>query len=237
MTPLVLLPGLLCDAEVWAAQTAGLADVADCRVADLTRDDSMSGMAARVLKEAPSGRFALAGFSMGGYVAFEIMRQAPDRVMRLALLGTSARTDSGERREERRRFIELARRPRRFMPITRAMLGMLVHPSRTREEALTKPIIDMAARVGVQAYIRQQVAMLDRPDSVADLRGIRCPTLVLAGREDGRAPPAVQEEIRDGIEGAELVILENCGHMAPMERPELVNGAMRRWLSSPAGGA
>ena len=229
---LLLLPGLLCDADVWSDQVPVLRAITACHVPDLTRDDSMAAMAGRVLAEAPPGPLAVAGFSMGGYVALELMRQAPERIARLALIGTSARTDTPERAAERRRFIELAAQPRGFSPITRTMLSFLVHPDRVGDEVLAGRIVAMAQRVGAEAYVRQQTAILSRPDSLPTLATVRCPTLVLAARQDERAPVAVHEELAAGIPGARLVVLEDCGHMAPMERPGEVTEALRQWLTA-----
>ncbi len=235
MTPLILIPGLLCDRAVWQAQLDGLSGVADARVADVTRDDSMSAMAARVLAECPFERFALAGFSMGGYVAFELMRQAPGRVTRLALLDTSARPDTPERSRQRREFMTLAQRERGFAPVNRVMLPLMVHASRLDDAPLIAEIRAMADRVGVAAYVRQQEAIIGRADSRPALAGIRVPTLVLCGREDALTPLEAHEEMAAGVPGALLEVIDTCGHMAPMERPEAVNSALSRWLSE--GGA
>lgn len=231
-TPLVLIPGLLCDATLWAGQIAGLADVADCWVADVTRDDSMPAMAQRVLDEAPFTRFALAGLSMGGYVAQAVMRVAADRVDRLALLDTGPGADTPERTAEREDLMDLARRAKGFTPINRVMLPMLVHASRLEDEPLLRAVRDMAERVGVEAYIRQQRAIIGRPDGRADLRQIACPTLVLCGREDALTSLALHEEMAALVPGARLEVIEQCGHMTTMERPEAVNAALRLWLSA-----
>lgn len=231
MTPLVLIPGLLCDAAVWQAQLDGLAAVARMHVADVTRDGSMAAMAARVLSEAPFERFALAGFSMGGYVAFEVLRRAPARVSRLALLDTSARPDTPERSRQRREFMALARRERGFAPVNRVMLPLMVHASRLDDAPLVAEIRAMADRVGVAAYVRQQEAVIGRADSRPGLGSIAVPTLVLCGREDALTPLDAHQEMAAGIPGARLEVVEACGHMAPMERPEAVNSGLSRWLS------
>jgi pimeloyl-ACP methyl ester carboxylesterase len=231
MTPLILIPGLLCDRAVWQAQLDGLAGVADARVADVTRDDSMAATAARALAECPFERFALAGFSMGGYVAFELLRQAPGRITRLALLDTSARPDTPERSKQRREFMALAQRERGFAPVNRVMLPLMVHASRLDDAPLVAEIRAMADRVGVAAYVRQQEAIIGRADSRPALAGIRVPTLVLCGREDALTPLEAHEEMAAGIAGVRLEVIEACGHMAPMERPEAVNSALSRWLS------
>lgn len=230
-TPLVLIPGLLCDPALWAEQIAGLADVADCWVADVTRDDSMPAMAQRLLDEAPFSRFSLAGLSMGGYVAQAVMRVAADRVERLALLDTGPGADTPDRTAEREDLMGLAQRAKGFTPINRVMLPLLVHPSRLDDEPLVRAIRDMAERVGVEAYIRQQRAIIGRLDGRADLRRVACPTLVLCGREDALTPLALHEEMAALVPGARLEVIERCGHMTTMERPEQVNAAIRAWLS------
>jgi pimeloyl-ACP methyl ester carboxylesterase len=227
--PLLLLPGLLCDAALWRAQVADLADLAECRIADLTRHDSVAAMAEAALADAPP-RFALAGLSMGGYVAHEIMRRAPERVERLALLDTSARADSDEQRARRRGLLALARRGR-FRGGTPRLLPLLVHPARIDDAPLVETVMGMAERVGRDGFLRQQTAILGRPDSRPDLPRIACPTLVLCGRQDALTPLEAHEEMAAAIPAARLVVVEECGHLAPLERPAAVSEAMRQWLS------
>jgi len=227
-TPLILLPGLLCDEALWAPQIAALADLAQCRVADLTRDDSLPAMARRVLDEAPAA-FALAGLSMGGYVAQEIMRQAPERVTRLALLDTSARADTPERLAQRRGFIELAHKGE-FHGITPRMLPVYLHPDHLKDKAITDRVLAMAQHVGREGYLRQQQAIMGRPDGRDDLRRITVPTLVLCGREDQATPLKLHEEIAALVPSATLVVIDHCGHLSTLEKPGEVNAAMRRWL-------
>ena len=227
---LVLLPGLLCDPALWAPQIDALADVSAPWVADLTRDDTIAGMAERVLAEAPSERFALAGLSMGGYVAMEVVRRAPQRVTRLALLDTRARADVPEETERRHEFIRLAQTERGFAPITNRMLPLLVHPARARDEALVRVIREMSEHVGVEAYVRQQRAVISRPDFRPGLAHIECPTLVLCGREDALTTLEMHDEMTRLIPRARLVIVEQCGHLSTLERPVEVNAALRDWL-------
>jgi pimeloyl-ACP methyl ester carboxylesterase len=227
--PLVLLPGLLCDRALWEPQLSGLADIAEGRVADLTRDESLPAMAARVLAEAPE-RFALAGLSMGGYLAQEIMRQAPERVMRLALLDTSARADTPERLAIRRGLIELAHKGE-FKGITPRMLPQWLHPDHLSDTVLTHTVREMTQRVGRDAYLRQMRAIMGRPDGREDLRRIGVPTLVLCGREDGSTPLALHEEIAALVPGASLAVVERCGHLSTLEQPAVVNAALRAWLA------
>lgn len=226
--PLILLPGLLCDWALWEPQVEALADIAETCVADLSRDESLPLMAARVLAEAPE-RFALAGLSMGGYLAQEIMRQAPERVMRLALLDTSARADTPERSAIRRGLIELAQKGE-FKGITPRLLPQWLHPDHLAEPALTTTVMEMAQRVGRDAYLRQMRAIMARPDGRGDLRRIRVPSLVLCGREDQSTPLALHEEIATLIPGAALAIIERCGHLSTLEQPQRVSAALRAWL-------
>jgi pimeloyl-ACP methyl ester carboxylesterase len=224
--PLVLLSGALCDAALWRHQIAGLSDIADVRVGDLTRDDSVGAMAARVLAGVPP-RFALAGISLGGYVALEIMRRAPERVTRLALLDTTARPE-----EEPSAAGNPAARDAGAAGLGQVGLltTLLVHPKRLADRRLATILGAMAERVGRKAFLRQQRASRTRPDSRADLAAIACPTLLICGRQDPLAPPALHEEMAAAIPGAELLIIEECGHLPPLEQAEEVTGALRRWL-------
>jgi pimeloyl-ACP methyl ester carboxylesterase len=229
--PLVLIPGLLCDAQLWQHQAEELADIADIWIADHTRSDTMSSIARDVLADAPFARFAVAGLSMGGYIALEIMRQAPERVARLALLDTAAGGERPEQTKTRMDFIALAERGQ-FARVTETLLPLLVHPSRFGERALTDTIKSMAGNIGKDAFKRQERAIISRADSLELLAAITCPTLVLCGRQDALTPLARHEEIAAGVKGARLEIIENCGHLSTLERPAEVNSALRRWLSA-----
>ena len=228
---LMLLPGLLCGPPLWQAQLDALADVADCRVADLTGADSMRGMAEAVLADAPD-RFALAGLSMGGYVAQEIMRLAPGRVERLALLDTSARADAPERREGRRAQIRAAREGLFDEVVETQFLPAMQNPANPFTPAIRTTVRAMCDAVGPEAFVRQQTAIMDRPDGRGDLARIACPVLVLCGRQDQPTPVEHHEEMAAAIPGARLVVVEDCGHLAPLERPEAVTAAMREWLTA-----
>lgn len=230
-SPLVLLPGLLCDAQLWQAQAANLADIADIWVADHTRSSSMADVARDVLADAPFASFALAGLSMGGYLALEIMRQAPQRVSRLALLDTAAGAELPEQTQRRMQLIALAESGE-FPKVTEILLPLLVHPARLSDPALTGVVRSMAQNIGKDAFVRQQHAIMSRSDSRGSLASIACPTLVLCGRQDALTPLARHEEIAAGIKGAGLEIIEDCGHLSTLERPDHVNTAMRRWLTT-----
>ena len=234
--PLVFVPGLLCDQRLWQPQAEHLADLADPMIADVIEDGSVSEMAHSVLGVAPSaGRFALAGLSMGGYVALEIMRVAPERVARLALLDTSARADTPEQTAARRELIELAEKGR-FEEVPRRLLPREVHPDRLDDERLTSTVFDMADAVGPEAFVRQEETIIGRPDSRGELPNITCPTLVLCGREDALTPLPLHEEIASLIPGSRLRVIEECGHLSTLERPEAVNAALREWLETPGDG-
>lgn len=228
-TPLVLLPGLLCDRELWRGQIEALGDIASPWVADLTLDDSLASMARRVLATAPH-EFALAGLSMGGYCCLEILRQAPARVKRLALLDTGARADTQEQSSRRRTLIELAEKGD-FKSVTPRLLPLFLHPDRLKDAALTGRVTAMAHRVGKEAFLRQQKAIIGRIDSRPFLPRISCPTLVLCGRQDQLTPVALHEEMAALIPGALLETVEACGHLSTLERPDAVNAALRRWLA------
>jgi pimeloyl-ACP methyl ester carboxylesterase len=229
-TPLILLPGLLLDARLWSRQVENLADLAEIEVADLIGPDTVGAMAERVLAMR-SGRFALAGLSMGGYVAFEIMRRAPERVLRLALLDTTARPDTPEQIARRRGLMELAQKGR-FLGVTPRLLPQLLHPDHVRDHAIANTVAQMARSVGRDGFLAQQRAIIGRPDSRPDLARIRCPALVLGGRQDAVTPPEVMEEIAAGIPGARLRLLDRCGHLSPLEQPEAVTAALADWLRS-----
>lgn len=227
--PLLLLPGLLCDARLWRDQVVGLAGLAEVAVPDLTLDDSVGAMAARVLAQAPE-RFALGALSMGGYVAFEILRQAPRRVSRLALLATSARADPPKRAAVRRASLALAERGR-FAGVTRKLLPQLVHASQV-DTPVGEEVMAMAERVGRDAFLRQQRAILERPDSLPLLPALAMPTVIGVGDDDRMTAPEESRILRDGIAGARLHVFTGCGHLPPMEKPQETTELLRAWLTA-----
>ncbi|QYO76242.1 alpha/beta fold hydrolase [Devosia salina] len=225
--PIVFLPGLICDQRLWRDVIDGLADCVAPMVADLRLDDTIAAMAARTLAAAPP-LFALAGLSMGGYVALEIMRQAPERVTHLALLDTSARADTEERRETRRKGIEMIGQGK-FIGVSRGLLPTLVAPHHLGMP-LAEEVQAMSERVGGEVYIRQQKAIMGRIDSVPNLGAITAPTLVGVGALDKLIPPEMSEEMAARIPGAELATFPDAGHLPTMENPRPVVEAMKVWL-------
>jgi pimeloyl-ACP methyl ester carboxylesterase len=219
-----MIPGLLLSARMYLPQIAALWSTGPVMVAEHTHADSMTGLAARILASAPP-RFALVGLSMGGYISFEVMRQAPQRVVRLALLDTAARPDTPEASAARRTQVDLARSGR-FEEVIDALYPRLVHSSRTADGTLRELNRRMGREVGVEGYCNQQAANISRPDSRPGLAAIRCPTLVLVGDEDQLTPPDRAHEIAEGIRGARLVTVPRCGHLSTLEEPQAVNEAL-----------
>jgi pimeloyl-ACP methyl ester carboxylesterase len=227
--PLLLVPGLLCDHRLWAAQVEALREHAACHVADVTVADSVAGLASAAIAALPPGPFAVAGLSMGGYVALEVARQAAGRVAGLALLDTNARPDSPQATQDRRRMMDLAATD--FVRVVNALLPRLLLPAHQRDPHLVATVRAMAAATGVEAYRRQQEAIIGRPDSRPHLAAIACPTLVLCGREDTLTPPALHEEMAASIPGARLVVVPDSGHLSPIEQPAAVTAGLREWVS------
>jgi len=228
--PLLLIPGLLNDARLWKQQLADLAHTTSSTVVDITGANSVSELANAALEQAPAGQFALAGLSMGGYVALEIMRKAPERVLALALLDTSARPDTPEATAGRHKLMQLAET--NFQSVIDTLLPKFVHPAHMNNASLVAVIDAMAKTVGKEAFLRQQQAILSRVDSRPSLAQIKCPTLVLCGREDAITPVEIHEEIAAAISGSHLVVIEECGHLSPLDQPSKVTGALRKWLST-----
>lgn len=225
---LYLIPGLLCNQRLWAAQCQALASRADLRVVDTTVCDRLDDLVSLILDAAPR-RFALAGLSMGGYVCFEIMRRAPKRVSRLALLDTSPNEDSPDRFETRHQLMRLVEAGR-FEAVIEAMLPALVHSDRLQDSELCGTIRTMAREVGPEGFLTQQALIMGRPGSFADLANYRLPTLVLCGRQDILTPPRVHENMAARLPQSELRMIERCGHLSPLEQPGSVTTALRRWL-------
>src|SRR5689334_7058022 len=222
--PIVFVPGLLATPRMYADQIAQLWPFGPVTVANHTRDETVAAIARRILADAPP-QFALVGLSMGGYISLEIMRQAASRVTRLGLLDTSARPDAPEQSEGRRALIALARSGR-FAEIADMLYPRLVDKSRHNDAALRQVVRVMAQEVGPDAFVRQQTAIMGRPDSRPGLGAIRCPTLVLVGEGDVLTPPELASELAAGIPTARLVKVPGSGHLSTLEQPAAVSKAL-----------
>jgi pimeloyl-ACP methyl ester carboxylesterase len=227
-SPVVLVPGLLCSARLYAEQIPALWRFGPVMVADHTRDDSITAIARRILATAPP-RFALAGLSMGGYIALEITRQAPERVAKLALLDTAARAETPEQTKNRQRVIALAKSGR-FAEVAELLFPVFVHRHRHGDATLKHIVRTMAEETGAEAFLRKEVAIIGRVDARAGLAAITCPTLVLVGEGDELTPPHLVEEIAAGISGSRLAIIPDCGHLSTLEQPAAVNAALIAWM-------
>ncbi|WP_181707009.1 alpha/beta fold hydrolase [Chthonobacter rhizosphaerae] len=227
--PVIFVPGLNCTGALFDHQIAAVAGERTVTVANHRDDGSIDDMAATLLAEAPE-RFVLAGLSMGGYVALAVMRAAPERVKGLVLMDTSARPDSDEARERRERQIAIAEAGR-FGEIPDLQLPMLVHPSRLEDETITIVVRAMAEETGADAFVRQQRAIMARPDSRPVLGRIACPTLVVVGDKDAITPPEIAEEMVSAIPGARLAVMPVCGHLSTLERPTAVTHAFTTFLA------
>jgi pimeloyl-ACP methyl ester carboxylesterase len=228
--PILLIPGLNCSPRLYAPQLSDLWRFGPVTVANHTRDDAIAAIATRILDSAPP-RFALAGLSMGGYIALEMMRQAPTRIARLALLDTGSRADPPEASAKREANIALAQAGK-FDEVIDAQFPLYVHSSRMSDQALKSAYRAMCHDVGPQAYVRQQRAIMTRIDSRPSLSAIKCPTLVLVGEQDAATPSALAEEMAAAIAGARLVRVPECGHLSTLEKPEAVTKAMVAWLET-----
>ena len=225
---LLLVPGLLCTELLWTPQVAALSDIADISVADHARDETIAAIATRILASAPP-TFALAGLSMGGYIAFEIWRQAPERVERIALLDTRASTDSEDELVRRRELLALVEKGR-FTGVHDRLMPFFIHADRLDDAPLLATIRRMAEDIGKDGFVRQTRALMARGPAHDVCRSITVPSLVLCGCQDALTPLAMHEEMARLIPGARLAVIEDCGHLSTLERPEAVNGELRRWL-------
>jgi pimeloyl-ACP methyl ester carboxylesterase len=230
---LLLLPGLACDAEVWKHQARSLREITSVQVADYGASDSIQEMARVAIERAPK-RFALAGHSMGGRVTMEVFRSTPERVVGLALLDTAYKPlqpgEAGEREKaERAGYVKIAR-TQGMRAMARTWLQKMVHPSRLTDAPLIESIVEMLARKSPEIFAGQIKALLGRPDATPVLGAVRCPTLVLCGREDAWSVLDVHRDMAARIPNARLAVIENCGHMATMERPDEVTAALAEWF-------
>lgn len=230
MTPFLLIPGLNCDARVYVPATEALWPFGPVTIANHCDGNGVSGIARAILASAPP-EFGLAGFSMGGYIAFEIARQAPERVTRLALLDTSARPDSADAIENRKRRMALAEGGK-FGLVVEQSFPNSVHPENLDNSRLYSIHRAMAEANGPEAYVRHQQAIIDRPDSRPGLAAIAVPTLIVVGEGDQITPPDAAREMHAAIAGSRLVVVPTAGHLALLEESAAVNAALRQWAAA-----
>jgi len=230
MTPILFVPGLLCTAEAFAAQARALWPFGSVTFANTLEGETMAQIAAAILRDAPP-RFALCGISMGGYLCFEILRQAPERVLKLALLDTSARPDRPEQTEQRRALVARARSGD-FEALIAEVLTAILHPARRDDPALREINVRMGLSVGLEGMARQQAAVIARVDSRPGLAAISVPTLVLVGDSDPLTPPEQAEEMAAAIAHSRLVVVPECGHASTLEQPDAVSRALLEWIQS-----
>jgi pimeloyl-ACP methyl ester carboxylesterase len=228
---LVLIHGLFDDPAMWEPQVRHLSRYARVVVPEILEQETVE-QAARDVLAGVDGPMAVVGFSMGGYVLLEMLRQAPERISRICLLDTSARADLPEEVEERHRVIGVAGGGK-YEAFVRDIVPSALHASRANDAALIETLVDMALRIGPEAFCRQQRIIMNRPDSRADLAGITCPALIICGREDVVTPLELSEEMAAGIPDARLVVIEECNHYASMERPWAVSALLQQWLHYP----
>lgn len=229
MIPLLLLPGTLCDATLFAHQVAHLGDVCAPRVVAVHHQDNLHDVAQYVLSQV-DGPFAVAGLSYGGIVAFELWRQAPERVAKMALLNTNPKPASKATREAQQRFVGMGHLGEFRAVTTDFLKDIMLHPEHQKDGALRQNVLAMAENIGLQGFVNQVKAQHGRPDAMPDLPHITCPTLVLTGREDQVIPVAVHEAMAAALPHSRLIIVERCGHLSTMEQPEVVTHALREWL-------
>ncbi len=234
-TPLLMVPGVLCSPRLYASQVAALKDVADIAVPDwgtapLSIWDTWESAARWVLEQAPAEKFALAGLSLGGMLAVEIMQIAPERVTNLALLDTGMRSQSETERAVRRARIRLADEGH-FELVLGLQMSRFIPGYRLPDKKLVDEVMTMCGEIGVEIYKRQEELAAIRVDRRPDLPRITCPTLVVCGRDDAATPLFMSEEIAAAITGSELVVIEHCGHLVTMEKPEETDAILRKWLT------
>jgi pimeloyl-ACP methyl ester carboxylesterase len=234
-TPLLLVPGMLCSPRLYAPQVHALSDVAeivvpDWRQAPLSIFDSWDSTARWVLDRMPPGPFALAGLSLGGMISIEIMQFAADRVTKLALLDTGMRGQNETEQAIRRARIRLTSEGR-FELVLGLQLARFLPAYRLTDKKLVDEVMAMCLETGAEIYKRQEELAANRVDRRPDLPTIKCRSIVVCGRDDAATPLAFSEEIAAGIKGSELIVIDGCGHLVTMEKPEETNAILRRWLT------
>jgi pimeloyl-ACP methyl ester carboxylesterase len=230
MRNVVFIPSQLLTADLWAPQVAALKDKANCMVAANSGFDTIAALAKAVLDTAPK-TFVLTVHGMGGFIGFEILRQQPERVEKLVLISTLASADTPAQTARRLGYLKLVEAGE-FAKVVDERIPMMIPPDRRDDAALTALVRKMAADTGAEAFLRQQKAIMGRIDSRPSLENIRCPALLIYGRHDGISTLDHQQEMLTGIKNARLEIIEDSGHLAPIERPEKVNALLANWIGA-----
>ncbi len=230
-TNLLLLPGMMCDARMWTNQVNALAGECSITVADIAKAADVSSIARQVLEAAPP-QFAMAGLSMGGIVALEMWRQAPERIERLALLDSNYKADAPDRRRIRERQIERANNGALRSVLRDELKPNYLAACHQTNLVLLDEVLRMGIDLGPEIFVRQSLALRDRPDSAHTLHDIDCPVLILCGEEDTLCPVSLHEEMAAAINGSQLRVVPDCGHLSAMEQPGAVNSALHEWLGA-----
>lgn len=225
---LIMIPGTLCDNTLFKHQIKALKTITDCYVVSNSDHPCLKQVAKKIL-ETYSGDLCIMGLSYGGIIAFELLRQAPSRIKKLILLNTNYKKPSEQTKINQQRFVGMAHLGD-FEEITSTILiDAMLHPKNAQKQALRATVLDMAINVGVVGFLNQIKAQLGRPDSTGDLKKIKCPTLIITGREDVICPLKLHEEMAEVIPDSTLNIIEKCGHLSTLEQPQLVNNAIINW--------
>jgi pimeloyl-ACP methyl ester carboxylesterase len=229
--PLVLLPGMMCDARLFGPQIAELSATTAVMVAPVTLGERIEEIASNLLDQLPQ-RFALAGLSMGGIVAMEVMRRAPDRVTRIALMDTNPLAETPQTAAAREPQIVAARAGRMLDVMREEMKPNYLAPGDARQDILNL-VMDMADALGPEVFVRQSRALQRRPDQQTTLRKCKIPALVLCGAHDALCPVKRHEFMAELIPNATLRILDNSGHLPTLEQPAETTQALREWMAQP----
>ena len=226
-----MIPGTLCDDNLFKYQAEGLKDLVDCRVVSNSSSSSLKQVAKNIL-EKQTGSFSVMGLSYGGIIAFELLRQAPERINKLVLMNTNYKEPSEQTRINQQRFIGMAYLGQ-FKEITSEILiDAMLHPKNAEKQELRETILNMALNVGIDGFFNQVKAQLGRPDSTKDLQNIKCPTLIITGREDNICPLKLHEDMAEAIPNSTLKVIEECGHLSTLEQPNLVNNIIIDWWNN-----
>lgn len=228
--PLLLLPGTLCDATLFEHQVRYLRAVCEPQVVDVHLQDNLPDVAKYVLSQV-DGQLAVAGLSYGGIVAFEMWRQAPHRIQKIALLNTTPHEPAPQTRANQQRFVGMAHLGE-FREITTDFLkDVMLHPDHQQDNLLREKVLKMAQSIGIEGFVNEVKAQLARPSAIPDLSSIECPTLVLTGRQDTVIPVDIHQDMARLLPNSRLMILEHCGHLSTLEQPEHTTTALKHWLT------